>query len=404
MALVLIFTACAQRPPERTPLPDLESVLPEPPECRLSVGEPRGARVVTVFEGSPAEAALSEGDVLDGVGEIPVADADELVAAVGSHQPGDTVAIDFERDGKVGTIELDLASHPSDEQRPYLGVSVRTAHDTIGPEEADHLVRPGATSRTVEIEGALFVFDPVARTWQHTGLTVPQRQNWVSTTTGFYGARDETPAVLFDLVTGDELQHDGFQGWDPRRIVGSLGDKIILAVTTAVPDQPGFINIAIAGFDPTVGETLWVSPVLAGFGVPVAAYGSADGSALLAVGTDQETGDEAGVELYDSNGSRRTVGELAELGSPIGWFDDTSIGFRSDEVVSILDVTTGSTSTLTVPSGLLETRLLAVGDGKHVIAVEGRALLLDDLTSQGEVGLLAEDCVLGAIGAPGWGL
>jgi hypothetical protein len=314
------------------------------------------------------------------------------------------VDIAFERDTEVRTAQIDLASHPSDQQRPYLGVTVSTAHDTIGAEEANHLVQPGATSRTIEIAGNLLVFDPMARTWQDTGLTIPEGLNWVSTTTGFYGASDDTPAVLFDLVTGDEVSHDDFQGWEPRRLIGSLGDKVILAVTTEIPDQPGFINIAIALFDPTVGETLWVSPVLTGFGVPVAAYGSTDGSAFLAVGTDQDTGSEIGVELWDASGTRRSVGELAELGSPIGWFDQTSLGFRSEDIVSVLDVATGSSSTFTLPSSLLENRLLAVGDGSHVLAVEGRTLLLDDLTTQGEISLLAESCVLGAIGSPGWGM
>lgn len=402
--MLLIVVACAQQPPERTPLPDVEEVLPEPPGCQLSIGAPRGARIASVLEGSPAAGALLEEDVLVAVGDAMVNDADQLVAAIGNHRPGDKVTIDYERDGEPQMVEITLAADPSDPGRPYLGVAIRTAYETIAPEEADDLVRPSPTARTIEIGGSLIVFDPLARIWQDTGIDIPEDQDWVSTTTGFYGATPDTPAVLFDLVTQDVLSNDGFEGWEPRRLIGSLGDKIILVVTSEVAEQPGFVNIAIAGFDPTVGETLWVSPVLSGFGIPVVAHGSPDASAFVVVGADQETGEELGVELWDQNGTRRGVGELVDLGSPIGWFDNATIGFRDEEIVSVLDPATGSATTFTLPSSLVQTRLSTVGDGRHVIAVDERNLVLDDLTAEGEVRLLAQDCVLGPIGPPGWGM
>jgi len=404
-AFLIVVAACAQQPPERSPLPDVEDVLPEPVGCQLSVGEPRGAEVQSVAEGSPAQGALSEGDVIVSLSGEPVADAEGLVTFVGRHQTGEEVEVVYERGDTTASAKVVLASSPSDGTKPYLGVTIRTDFETIPPESAEGLVEPGATARSLEIGGTIYVFDPLELVWQDTGIGIPEGLNWMATSTGFYATTDDNPAVLFDLVSEEELDHDGFLGWEPRRLIGSLGNILIMVVTSEIAEQPGFINIALAAFDPTAGATLWVSPVLTGFGVPVTAYGSPDGLLFVAVGTDQDTGEEIGVEIYDTNGTIRSRGqELIELGTPIGWFDGDTIVFRSDdEIVSLLNPTTGSTSTLTLPPGLLETPLSAVGDGRHVLAVEGRNLLIDDLTTESEVRVLADDCALGSLGTPGWG-
>lgn len=372
--------------------------------CQLSVGEPRGARVSSVSQGSPAEGLLVEGDVVLSLDDEPISDADELVAAIGELDPGERAEIDYEREGIRQSASVTLQAHPSGEDKGYLGVTIRTAFESVNPEDADDVVEPGPTTRPVDIASRVYLLDPLRLKWQDTGIEIPEDLNWISTSTGIYAATDDEPAVLFDLMTEEELEHDGFRGWEPRRLIGSLGSSLLIVVTTDIADQPGFINIAIAGFDPLTGTTLWVSPVLTGFGVPVTAYGSPDGQAFVVVGTDQDSGEEIAVELYEANGTLRTGGGLIELGSPIGWLDDTTLGFRSgDEVISVLDPRTGSTSTLPLPGSLIEAPLAAVGDSKHILAIQGRALLIDDLTTEGEVRLLADDCALGRVGAPGWG-
>jgi hypothetical protein len=39
-----------------------------------------------------------------------------------------------------------------------------------------------------------------------------------------------------------------------------------------------------------------------------------------------------------------------------------------------------------------------------VLAVDGQALLLEDLTVTGDLRVLAENCTFGRVGEPGWGL
>jgi putative serine protease PepD len=68
-----------------------------------------GARVSSVTAGSGAEAAsLREGDIVLVVDGRPIADATELVVAIRSYAPGDTIEIEFERDGRIQTAELVL--------------------------------------------------------------------------------------------------------------------------------------------------------------------------------------------------------------------------------------------------------------------------------------------------------
>jgi hypothetical protein len=96
---------------------------------------------------------------------------------------------------------------------------------------------------------------------------------------------------------------------------------------------------------------------------------------------------------------------LDELGTPVGWFDGTSMAFRPDsEEISIYDFADGSTRTFTVPSGLLDSVIAAVGDGRQIMAIDGRSLVITDLTTGSEVRTLAENCTIARIGEPGWGL
>ena len=69
----------------------------------------RGVRVVRVVPGSPAEdAGLETGDIITKVDDTEIGDASELVRTIGSHDPGDTVTIAYERDGESSTVEATL--------------------------------------------------------------------------------------------------------------------------------------------------------------------------------------------------------------------------------------------------------------------------------------------------------
>ena len=68
-----------------------------------------GARVSSVTAGSGAEAAaLRQGDIVLAVDGRPIADATELVVAIRSYAPGDTIEIEFARDGRIQIAELVL--------------------------------------------------------------------------------------------------------------------------------------------------------------------------------------------------------------------------------------------------------------------------------------------------------
>lgn len=68
-----------------------------------------GARVSEITPGSGAEAAgLRTGDIVREVDSRPIADATELVVAIRSYAPGDTIVVTFERDGRTQQADLVL--------------------------------------------------------------------------------------------------------------------------------------------------------------------------------------------------------------------------------------------------------------------------------------------------------
>ena len=53
---------------------------------------------------------------------------------------------------------------------------------------------------------------------------------------------------------------------------------------------------------------------------------------------------------------------------------------------------------------LIDAPLVAVGDGVHMLGLNGRDLVLEDIRGETETRMLAENCSIGRIGEPGWGL
>jgi putative serine protease PepD len=74
-----------------------------------------GARVQQVATGSPAEqAGLRPGDVITQVGERPVGDPDDLLAAVQAYRAGDQVPVTVTRDGSAQELAVTLGAAPGD--------------------------------------------------------------------------------------------------------------------------------------------------------------------------------------------------------------------------------------------------------------------------------------------------
>ncbi len=74
-----------------------------------------GALVQRVAAGSPAEqAGIQSGDVITGVADRPVEDADDVLAIVMSSGLGDEVPVTFTRDGSDQTTTVTLGQSPAD--------------------------------------------------------------------------------------------------------------------------------------------------------------------------------------------------------------------------------------------------------------------------------------------------
>lgn len=403
--LLLAVAACVAQPPERAPLPDVEDALPEVAGCQLSVGEPLGVRVVTVSSTGAAVGHLEEDDIITSIEGMPTVTRPDLSEVMTEFAPGEEIEIDYVRDGSMGSANLTLGTNPEDESRGMIGVTVQTAFETIGLDSATDTVAPSATTRPIQVGGDLYLVDPLSNAWQEMGITPPADTRWVSTSTGVYSVTGSDSVQVVDLISGETVADDGFNDWTPLRLIGSVADHLLVVVSAEIPNQPGFVNLGVAAFDPRAGTTAWVSPVSNEFGIPVAAYGSPDDSAFLAVGADPESGDQQGVGLFNAAGVLQTTTGLNALGTPIGWHDDTRVAFRtSQEIVSIHDFIDGSTETFELPENLFGSEAAAVGDGENLLVVGERTLLLQSLADPANSSPLATNCRIGRTGDPGWGV
>lgn len=73
--------------------------------------EGEGARVSEVNNGGPSQdAGIKPGDVITRLGDRVIDDSTELVVAIRSFAPGDTVTLEVQRDGQARTFEVTLGS------------------------------------------------------------------------------------------------------------------------------------------------------------------------------------------------------------------------------------------------------------------------------------------------------
>jgi putative serine protease PepD len=74
----------------------------------------RGALIVDVIPGGPAaKADLEQGDVVERVGDSPIRSNDDVTQSLTAYEPGDTVTVEFLRDGDDKTVDITLASRPA---------------------------------------------------------------------------------------------------------------------------------------------------------------------------------------------------------------------------------------------------------------------------------------------------
>ncbi len=376
-------------------------MLDPPAQCTFLVGDPQGVLVQEVIPDSAADGLLLSGDVIVAFDNVATPDSEALLAALDEKSAGEIVELEILRDEEATRSTLTLGADPADASQPRIGVMIRTQYQTVEAPEVTTEVSRGPLTRPISIAGTIYLFDPVGSVWERTQLEVPDELNWVAATSGLYAIDEGT---VTELETGEEISHDGFQGWEPIRMIGSVGPDLMLVVTQEVPDDPERVLVGISRFDPVAETTRWVQPVAGGFGIPISALGSPDGDSMVVVGVNEGGSEITGVDLWEGDGSVVDRLDPASLGTPVGWMDDQTVLFRSDAALAILlTVASGATEEVTLEAQVENLPLIPLGDGSSVLAVDGQALVLDDLTVSGDLRVLAENCAIGRIGESGWG-
>jgi hypothetical protein len=346
---------------------------------------------------SAADGLLIAGDVIVAFDDQPTPDSTALLAALGEKEAGEMVEIDVMRGDEETRQTITLGD---DGGEPRIGVSIRTQYETVEAAEIGTEIAPGPLVRPISIGGTIYLFDPGARVWERTDVEVDDDLNWVSTRSGIYGIEEE---AITDVVSGETISHDGFEGWEPIRVIGSAGDDLILVVTQEVPDDPERVAVGVSRFDPLTATTIWAEPVIEGFGIPISALGSPDGDQIVVVGVDEGGTEIVGIDVWSGDGLPRGMEDLVPLGTPVGWMDDDTVLFRTEvETGSLLEVPGGDVEEITLEGALEGLPLFPVGDAANVLALDDRTLVLDDLSLSGDFQVLAEDCSVTRVGEPGW--
>ncbi|HEX5695092.1 MAG TPA: PDZ domain-containing protein [Acidimicrobiia bacterium] len=397
---VVLAVACAPTPPERAPLPRVEEVLEPAAACTFLIGEPGGVLVNDVIDDSAADGLLLVGDVIVAVDAEPTPDSNALLASLADKSPGDAVEIDYLRNNAETTGTLTLGADPAQPGRPLMGVMIRTRYQTILAEEAPTDLAPTAATRPVSIGEMIYLLDPLTGEWAKTDATVEDDVDWIAASSSVYRL-DE--GDLVNMISSEVIPHDAPDGWEPLRVIGSIGPDLIIVVSQPAAGSSETVRLAISRFDPQAGATVWVEPVVDAFGLPISALGSPDGETMVVVGVSEDGTQLTGIDLRDGDGADLDSEELVSLGTPVGWMDDRTLLFRtSNETATRVEAATGSTEEVTLDPAVAGLPLFPVGDGHNVLAVDGQSLILDDLDRDEEVRILAENCPIGRIGDPRW--
>ena len=359
--------------------------------CHLGVGTGRGAEVVGVIDGRPADGVLEEGDLVLAFDGAPVATASDLVAAVQEATPGTEVELEVERSRsrQVVSVELNPASVNTDGS-PLLGVNVVTEVDFLMPDELDADRPDTQFSRAIELEGGLFSLDPLGGDWYSFEADSGGR-GWVAFGDDFWALSAGGDAIE-GLVSGEErtvnreewvlqIPFAHLSGQDQ-----SGGSMLVLADRSndEVALEAGLLALSTESLDV---QWSWVPGLLvteagqASQWVPVNAFPSPDGSRLLvAVATTESP--TLGAAVLDSDGQLATLWN-AQDGGPfagllgLGWYDDDTLTFFDPSSgATLLVPVVGGLSLIadTLPDGV--DSLWPVGDGEHMIIQAGDGLSL----------------------------
>ncbi|MCU1485048.1 MAG: hypothetical protein JWN67_1794 [Actinomycetia bacterium] len=93
----------------------------------------KGAQVVQIVKGSPADGPLAPGDSIVAVDGTPTEFSPEAVRLLHAHHPGDTVRLTVRPDKAEATKEVTvkLGANPDDPKQPQLGVTLTSTPPTF---------------------------------------------------------------------------------------------------------------------------------------------------------------------------------------------------------------------------------------------------------------------------------
>jgi hypothetical protein len=409
VAFGLLAAACVgQTAPPRSSLPDVATAVEPPRPCQVVVGAGRGVNVDDVVPDSAAVGVLLPGDLVTSLDGVTIQDGDQLRQQISSKAVGDAVEVALIRDGAQLQATVTLGANPDQPDRPLLGVLAVTAFERLEPTElaTEQVVSP--VTRAIAIGGDVLLLDPVSGHWASTGQTPPQDIPWVSVPEGLFvleGAGTEE-ATLVDSTTSTRIEF-GLGDWYPSAILGSRGGTVFLSAVRPTAADPALVEVAVMAVDIDAKEALWLWQVTEqGTGIPVTAHLSPNGQRLL-VGASNQSGDV--IRYIVLEGRQLSIPfshlEEAEGSLALGWFDDERfLALFGDGTVGFIEVDSGSRSPVDLPGSFAgAARVWTVADGEHVLGDTGSALVRASLTERVEVRPLAENCVLGLVGQPGWG-
>ncbi len=111
--------------PTPSPTPEPEQTPSAPPRVEIPTF---GALLTQVTPNTPADkAGLRAGDIIVAVDDERVTLARDLAEIIRKYKPGDEIRITYRRDGQEKTVRVTLGQHPDDPNRPYLGVTYKSA-------------------------------------------------------------------------------------------------------------------------------------------------------------------------------------------------------------------------------------------------------------------------------------
>jgi Lon-like protease len=108
--------------------------------------EPVGALVEQVIQGYPAARRLRARDLIVAVDGEPVTVPDDLSRLLADHRPGQIVALQVRRQGRLRRVAIRTARHPDDRRLAFLGVQLQDPKITLPVSVRFDLGRVGGPS------------------------------------------------------------------------------------------------------------------------------------------------------------------------------------------------------------------------------------------------------------------